>query len=263
MTGTVQAWDVWRAALPSLIEQLKGRAFEAAWVSGSVVEGLGNPSSDLDLFVVVRDEGKWPTEHPRDVPYLGNSQVHSWEVWTWDRVQELAGRVRDLPVGRGSKAILERLDESEIEFIHRLRVGEPLSKEATFEQLRALFDFERFALYLAENQLINLDDAFDDAVGMLEIGQLPSAALRARVAVEGALGLLLFSRGLTNHKEKHRERLLSSLAQKDDFVRQARDHYWSRVGSLPSREGELGEYVARALHFVEGIVDEIECRRIA
>jgi predicted nucleotidyltransferase len=240
---------------------LAGVELETAWVSGSLAEGLHNASSDLDVFVLVERESESSNrlrQADGSKVYHSNANRIEYAVWTRAKVERLRRRLQDAPLGAGTKLVLEYLTEAEVEFLHRLRIGQPVTGAARFAELRASFDFGRLARYLFENQCIIVDDAFDDAVGMLTAGAARSAALRARYTVECSMSLLLFSRGVTNHKDKHRERLLERLRQQDPSLETLYGRFWGLIARLPDTDDELATYVRRALAFAEEVVDVAE-----
>lgn len=240
---------------------LAGVELETAWVSGSIAEGLHNASSDLDVFVLVErdtDSSNRLGEADRFKAYHSNAERLEYSVWTRPKVDRLRRRVQEAPIGSGTKQVLEFLLESEVEFLHRLRVGLPVVEPGCFSELQASFDFTRLARYLFENQRICVDDAFDDTVGMLTAGATRSAALRARYTLDCSMSLLLFARGVTNHKEKHRERLLQRLRQQDPKLDPLYAEYWQVIGNIPADDEQLSGYVRRSLALSEEVVDVAE-----
>jgi hypothetical protein len=242
---------------------LSGISAHTAWISGSIVEGLGNPSSDLDVFVAVTGGARIVQDSlQRELlssVYHSNARRIEYVVWMLDDIRRLAAKLARAPIRQGTKAVLEYLTEAEVEFTHRIRVGYPVLHAEAFRELQGGFDFEIFRTYLVENQKICVDDGFDDAVGMLAVGEVRSAALRARYTVECAMSLLLFACGVTNHKEKHRQRFLDMLRSERPGVERLYMRFWPLITRLPDSDSELRIYVRRALQFSEEVVDVIEC----
>ena len=118
------------------------------YLSGSLVEGLGNAGSDVDVFVVgeLTCAGTLTTSHAEysaAIHFHQNRRV-DFQYWSPSAVERLAGRVDALRAdGRG-----EALDEIAVEFLDRLRIGLPLRGDETLRRLRARTDYERLRRHL-------------------------------------------------------------------------------------------------------------------
>jgi len=110
------------------------------WLSGSLVEGLGNPSSDVDLYAAVDGglEGIPMTRKASDHGILGKAQDNirfDLEFWLLADIDRLSLKLSTLPIDDPSKNNLHYLEYWESEFIHRLLVGIPIIEEFSFETL--------------------------------------------------------------------------------------------------------------------------------
>ncbi len=232
---------------------------EVAWLSGSLVEGLGNPSSDIDIFAIVPSLTesipaiKRGEDHFVQV-YFSNSRRIDFEYWSSSAIEDLRAKLVAAPLGDGTKNILDYLLEHEVEFIHRLHIGIPILGEGFFSDLQATFDRSRLIGYLIENKRIYIDDAFDDTVGLLREGHLISAANRARVTLDFSADMLLYAYGISNHKEKHRYRLFLRVIKEHPDARQLYRRYLYFVSHLPSELIKIQQYIAESLEFSERLV---------
>lgn len=241
--------------------QLEELPIETAWLSGSLVEELANAGSDIDVYVVLPESSTvedFASVLPAQLATYGKSGSAELDVRSLDETLELARKVAAAPGAGTSRFALNYLREPEVEFIHRLRVGTPLVHPQRFQVFRRKFDFDAFQSCLIAHQTACVDAAFDDTVGLTEGGHFRSAGLRARYTVEQTMQLLLFAHGVTNHKEKHRERLLSRVASGNDCVKRLQERAWHLYTGLPMEEDELVPYVHRALRFSEEVVGAVQ-----
>lgn len=102
--------------------------YRCAFASGSLVEGYGNPTSDLDVFVVWPDADS-SAAAPRTVIVDGIGIELNFdqalkidiEHWSDDNVKALAAQISDTPPLDFER--VEMITDLGIQFAHRLRVG--------------------------------------------------------------------------------------------------------------------------------------------
>lgn len=238
---------------------------ESAWLAGSLVEGLGNPGSDIDIYVIVKDlevlqhSTKRDEQFHIDIHYFNDRRL-DYEYWSVQSISRVNDVLMTLPVNDESKNILDTFAEHEVDFIHRLYHSVPLINYPKVEDLRRTFSQQRFVRYLMENKRIYIDDAFDDSAGMFEVGHFRSAALRARFTVENAVDMFLYSYGITNPKDKHRIRLLTQLAKENSDLTKLVDQCWQYIVHIPSSLTAIQKYTKDALEFSEHLVDIAQTR---
>lgn len=232
----------------------------ATWLSGSVVEGLCTPNSDVDLFVAVETL-------PTGIAYTRSEEGRAiairfaarrrldFEFWTTGEIEVLARKLARMPLDDPGTNLLNRLAEHETEFIHRIGTGRVLCGPAAFRRLRSRFDPARLARYMAENQTYYVDDAFEDTVGMLHGGNLRAAALRARATVGYAVEALLCAHGDTSGSAKHRLARIARLAARRPNLREVEATYWQLESTIPGDPAGQAKYVESALRFSESIMN--------
>ncbi len=238
---------------------------KTAWVSGSLVEGLGNKGSDVDIFVLVSELSQTLPATRRDadhftLAFISDDVRYDVEYWPEDRVRILADRLASVRLDDPEFNSNHYLSYWESEFIHRLAVGLPLIDESVFRRTLALFDIRAFSIYLFENCLRRFDDAFDDTVGMLADGQLPNAALRAREVVAHAIDALLYATGVTNDKTKFRSAKLRRVAELFPTYLKYERAFWQFETGMPMPGSEQREYAESALRFAADLVSELQDR---
>lgn len=249
---------------------LEGRPHLAAWVAGSLVEGLGTPNSDVDVFVLVPGHEGGATrvndDYRVDVRFAAARRV-DYELWSRDTVDAMAEKFAALPLEDPESNVCDALSEHEVLFMTRLHLSLPLAPKETAEEtvreLRSRFDRDRLVAYLVENRRHYVDDAFDDAVGFCLAGDFASAALRARDTAEFAVDLLLHDRGLLNVRHKYRRAIFDRARASWPDLGPAYERYWALSSGIPATAAGQQDFVARSLDFVERIVTHVQDRRAA
>jgi len=132
------------------------------FVSGSLVEGLGNSTSDIDLYVIGDRRPVGPAVIQKKNTFCiskheyGERRVDV-EFWSRTGASELASKLARIDVERD----LDAFECEAVDFIHRLKVGLPLGNEAPLEAWRARFDFSRLVQYQKYRARLNLQDMLD------------------------------------------------------------------------------------------------------
>ncbi|SRR5216683_4333225 len=251
----------------AMLSSIDGADITTAWLSGSLVEGLGNQSSDVDIFVQVESLSASLPATRRDSDHYTYAFVdadtrYDIEFWPSITISNLAHKLDaarfDDPDWNGN----HYLSYWESEFIHRIGIGLPLLDEAPFSQIRAQFNFVQFSKYLFEHCLRLFDDAFDDAVGMLADEQLPCAVLRCRDVVELSIDALLYASGVTNDKAKFRASKLRRLAEIYTEYQSYEELFWHFEAVLPKPESDQKSYAEGALRFAGDLIGALQDRLI-
>lgn len=230
------------------------------YLSGSLVSGHANPWSDIDLFAVT-DRAPLGNVMRADtnlvVPHFVADRRADYEFWTPAKVAEMAGRLAAYELGSGVSIPGASFLQIEAIFIHRVRVGVALCNAAGFAELRAQFDFERFAGFLTEEAMRHLDSELEDLVGMRKGGDRDAALWVARQTVDVAVEAYLHSLGNTDPVHKWQVRYLATL---DDSARHRslREDYWRLAmpdDASDLRDGDDGwhAYVEEVIAFANRV----------
>ncbi len=209
------------------LEGLHRKPHAVVYLSGSLVEGFGNTSSDVDIFVVDDSEPVGDLVVRKDVCtiaiHLLEHRRADFEYWRPAVVESI--RQKLAAIQPGEEFVAEKLAPIEELFVHRLLIGKPLAAEEAFAELRDSFDAERFRSYLVQQAIHRADGALDDLGGMLEDDDLLTPLLRARDLVSFALDAYAHDRGNTNTLPKWRAKIVARLPDDERSRAVARD-YW-------------------------------------
>lgn len=233
------------------------------YLSGSLVEGLGNCGSDVDLFVIGNREPAGPLVIRKDgfaisIHFAGRRRI-DFEYWPRHAVDQIADKLARVRLGEDFVA--EKLAPVEELFVHRLFIGLPLRDAPDLLALQALFDLKRFSGYLTQQAIHRIDGAQEDLRGMLEERQWDVAVFRARDLLELSADAWSFHRGRTNPLPKWRPRLLERLGD-DPQAQQVRRTLWelefpfAAFGCPESRAVEA--HVRRCMAFSEQVVQWVQ-----
>jgi hypothetical protein len=194
-----------------------------AYVAGSLVEGYGNPRSDLDLFVLF--EGAPPEAeggaaaafdgagvYRTDLDYVDGVRVDT-ECWPMPAVLDIAKRLNELPADDWTAPV--SLPEELFQLVHSIRIGLPVAAPAEFERVRAAFDWEHVCLLRYIRHMSLYTGASEDAVGAVQVGDHATALLTSREALGAAADALLAASGSTNTKPKWRFTKLRGMGMAD------------------------------------------------
>ena len=194
-------------------------------LSGTLLEGFGNPCSDLDLYVIgdhlptkgpeeptrliVREDGRVrrvnetladPADMLLDVQY-----------YTFRELETLARSLDSLysESRRGTSLFSRTLHHEDEDLIHKLLTGTVLQQGSPFEA-RARFDPARFCFLKYRNQVGSYAE-FRDLVGSWTAGDFDTCLFNARSYLITQVSAMMFLAGHTNPRAKWFVRRLGSL----------------------------------------------------
>lgn len=231
----------------------------AAWVAGSLVEGLGNPGSDVDVFVLVEsipreiEATKRSKNHAIDIRYVEGRRL-DYEYWDETAVRKLLETLVSTDFSSEKTNVLGLFSEEEQVFLHRLRTGYCVSRLPEFEALKNELAETSLCAFLYEQRCLYVDDAFDDAAGSYLEGDYRTAALRSRETVEFAVDCLLHCHGVTNQSHKYRVALFRNLQAEKPELRKFYERFWELVAAVPRTHVSCRGYVCRSLSFAEELM---------
>jgi hypothetical protein len=237
------------------LEALDG-ASDLVFASGSLVEKLGNPWSDLDIYVLTDRDPIGPTVAVEggctvSIHYIGELRV-DYEFWPVEQVQELAQRLASFRPGSG--AIVSLFSETEEQFIHRLlRCSIPVVGDLA--PVQAMFSVEALQAYQIQIGVKLLDSLHEDLCGMMEGKNWEVALFTARELVAAAMDVYLHIRGNSNPTRKWRASLIQRYAAPDDaFVIRFYDLQFPSGAELLASPALLVEYCRSCIAYHATIV---------
>ncbi|WP_346184400.1 nucleotidyltransferase domain-containing protein [Streptomyces osmaniensis] len=193
----------------------------AVYCAGSVVRGWGNPTSDVDVYVVTAEpwQGKQAEQvalrlDPRNIAV--EVLVHEgrrWDVeyWTDGQVKQVLAKVsrQALESGADLGSLLEPAEYDLLDGItHGLDVTDPSWRLMRTEDVSA----SALRTLLVSRALLRYDEYAEDAVGQLAAGDHESAVVTAKLAFGFAVDALLAGHGWWGKSPKWRARRFRAAA---------------------------------------------------
>jgi hypothetical protein len=185
-----------------------------AFISGSLVEGLGNSRSDLDVFVITSGRiSKECIESTTvevngaqiDVTYAERVRVDT-EIWRLQEVYETATDLNDVSVD--DRVAMLQISATRLDLAHRIRVGMPVVGADVFHDIHEKFDYDKLAYVLYTRFLSSYQNSAEDAAGAIADADAGTAFLTSRSALGYAIDSYLAACGDTNVRQKWRARKL-------------------------------------------------------
>lgn len=248
------------------MEALPAGAGDVVYLAGSHAEGLANPWSDVDVFVITDRHPVGPFARDGGVNRVSQHYVDGlrfdFEFWRPTDVEALARRVAAFVPGRGdylTGALFQHIEEC---FIHRLRTGRPLVNPDAFARCQSLFDFERFRAFKVEDTIRHLDALLDDVCGMAEAADRDPALFMARAVIETAVDAYCHSLGSTDPVRKWRARHLARLAPGDAHGAEVETAFWRLqfpdAARLRADAGAWRDHLEECIRFANRVVAWIQ-----
>src|SRR5258706_7815736 len=186
-----------RKALLELLP-LEGEAgrVECIFLGGSIAEGLGNPRSDVDLYLIVDSVEPFKAGEAKFKSLMLGDRIVAPMFFSSVSVADVYRRVA---AGGVVSAV-------EIDLLHRIWTGIPLAHEQAFEALRSRLPQKEFARFLVRSGESMLSNIFADVAGTLEARGLPTCAFKSRAFIDWPVDTYLSMRGDTLARGKCRYR---------------------------------------------------------
>lgn len=223
------------------------------YVSGSIMEGYGNAESDLDVYIIFKEEIPLiDVDIQTQEKTISLKFTPRWrldvESWALPHLISVAKQLQGCDPDNGVDCL--RLPETDLIFAHNLRVGIPIYNVDNFETLRGNFDFKHLAQLLIGRYLFLYNNVAEDASGSLTTKQLGTALLTARDTVRLAIDAFNASNGETNIRSKWRFQKLEKIGNPEILQR-----YWDiEMGTQIHTKDDVIPFVEDCLMFANQLV---------
>ncbi len=203
-----EALRLHRVSLDEIDVRLRGQCDvsmeDTVFVAGSLVEGIGNARSDVDVFVVAAESIRSSRE-PLILRFGG--LTIDVETQTLAHVDALITSLERQVASGDVVAASSALSRSEVEFLHRVCVSRPLQDAGRLGRWKAIVR-ECMPTLIVRRALVSADGHHVDCVGAAEDRDWESAALMAQHCADSAADALLAATGCTSEAPKWRMRRL-------------------------------------------------------
>jgi len=221
------------------------------YLSGSVVRGWGNGTSDIDVYVITesprRREGAHYARVPLDPELLVVEVVHvedeRWDVeyWTDSQVDQMMAKVSPSML-ESSDFAGEDISTDERDFLDRLGYGIAILGEEWFSRRQAALQKSGIEPIFTAHALNIADGYTEDALGMLGSGDVESAVIAVKIAFGWIVDALLVSEGELAQNPKWRpQKLLRAAPAALPFER------WWEIETMQGFDAEAPERWVRSV----------------
>jgi len=243
---------------------------ETLLLVGSVPEGLANPLSDVDLFIIgdrELDEGVVINESDFQEMSINvtNGPEINVEYWHSKDLEQLERRLdnvftllRDPSLVGGVSKLkrIERFDDTELLILHRIRMGLVLANAENAEKWRQRLFLDQLPLYVILHGLGTHNIYREDAIAQIRYGDSLTALAMLRITMDHLASAVLASVGETHPYPKWRVRLLNWY--KGDLGDETVEKL---IGYLfPDPKSNASETVREALEFADAAIAGIASR---
>jgi hypothetical protein len=237
-----------------LLSHSRAESQDVVVLSGTLLEGIGNLYSDLDLYViaeqlppkapdslalqVVREDGRVRRIN-EDLENAANT-VLDIQYYTFRELATLARSLNELYAEskRGTRIFRKTLHPDDEDLIHKLLTGTTLQDGSGRFNAREIFDAGKFCFLKYRNEVGGYAE-FRDLVGSWTDGDLDSCLYNIRSYLISQVSGMMFLAGNTNPRPKWFVRRLGSLGEEYLELRE-RIMTWlqgARYTEMQKREG--------------------------
>ncbi|WP_460062356.1 nucleotidyltransferase domain-containing protein [Streptomyces sp. YKOK-I1] len=206
--------------LDKSLAELPPGADWAVVLEGSIAEGFGNPSSDIDFLLIAPSEDDLPT-----MPSLLFVDGRRVEIRTRS-VRQLTDQFRALEKGAGRPG---RLSEDLLNRCQRLLNSHPLRGHALVDRVKALMPRERFARIAADWWAHRARQSLRHATALLCLGEPDEAVDWTRAGLVQTIKFWAAGQGETYLEPKWLSMQLDRADQPS-----VRDRYWELETTVPA-----------------------------
>ena len=164
---------------------------DIAYISGSVVEGFGNTTSDVDIYIVTGRADVYETKYVNSAKD-GNYYVEL-NVFSKEQARQICDKINNTTLDDDQEIF--NLSEKELEFYYRAAIGIPLFNLSAFNEFCSEFDKEKVnAIYERVHKWNAIKELYFVTLRK-QNGEIELAYFHAQKAIEHALDSYLAKNG--------------------------------------------------------------------
>ncbi len=231
-------------SLPDVVQRATASSHDIVIWTGSLLEGFGNSTSDIDFYVIVDDVAGRPGVF---VPLSNGRGYRSETIGGKTRIdlnfiatQTLNDLIAQLTAFEEYDADRVQLDPEGLEILHRMTFGIQI---AGCEELTLRPDKQLLSNYIAAVMIERANSYKQDSIGSLLDGDPESAIVSDRMRLRCLIDAFLARNGLTNARFDHwRIKKLAQLGE-PDFL-----HRYLACEGIPGPRRTAGEHASAVEH---------------
>lgn len=240
------------------------------YVGGSLIEGLGNNYSDLDVFVLTKDLNN----HDITADYKFSSTKVAFsriegincdiEYWPLPVIEDLFTQFNQMDFSDTSVRVVNQLSidtsaDQLVSTVNRLINGVAIYNEEKVTQLIQSLKIEHFYRWMVRYYVNCVDNSFDDIIGNLEAGQYEVSVMVAREMCLALIRAYLYSKEIAIDRDKWIYPKLAKLAETDSQAKKVLKDFTYLYFQFPLQEKEdYKNNVETMVRFSHKIIQMIE-----
>ncbi|MFB5089478.1 nucleotidyltransferase domain-containing protein [Psychrobacillus sp. PGGUH221] len=196
-----------------ILERIEYKESDIIFLSGSLIEGIGNSKSDLDVFILTDSfnsyrETEYEKKHRKTEFFLINELQCDVEIWDitaiYSILQQLDSiNLSDTKLRTANSLNYENINiESIFSFFHRFIMGQPLINFKGFNDLLNSLNKDNYFTLLNRWNVNIIDLMYEDIVGNMKKGEYETAYIILNTAMIKSLLSYLSYKGVSTDRDK-------------------------------------------------------------
>lgn len=246
---------------------------DIVFISGSIVEGISNKYSDLDVYVIKSDFSNMNLSNMDYVSDMNKSQFGQLsngircdiEYWSLSTVTSLISKIKainfeDLSIRTLNQIDIKNCSTDELaSFIHRFVNSYPIYNEEDYKPLKEQLDLNKFCKLMARKHINSMDNKYEDVIGNMESNSKETALISARNLLFELMAAYIFSEKHTIDRTKWIFEKLKIIADKSDNGKEILEQFKKLYCYCQlNDEKDILENVESILNFSNKVLEIIE-----
>lgn len=232
------------------------------YVAGSLLEGFGNATSDVDIYVVCEksyldkqackltdSESLIRSENNLIRNVIHDGTRYDFEYWSWENFNGIIKKLNCLDFK--TEGHITRLSRDEYDLLHRFKYAKPLVNEEKFHELYDSIQFEDLGFYQVVVQSESYSGCLQDLQGASSSGDYGSAFIMVRCLIDIVVTSYLAVNGETNPSLKWMYRKLVRYQETTGDTALLQDYL--RLQTYPFTEDTIKSLIRDALKFCQNL----------
>lgn len=210
-----------------ILSQINHKKDDIVFASGSLIQGIGNDKSDLDLFVITERFNEIDSDftYEQQNYKVGFNRISGVdcdiEYWLMDVVEQLIDQVNqidfyDLNIRSFNQIKIKGYNTPVLtSFLHRFIVSENIHNVQRHSELYEKLNKENYYRLMSRIYVNHVDNAYDDVIGNLEKQEYETAYLIVRETLLLAMTAYVFSMHQTTDRTKWTYKIMKDIAAED------------------------------------------------
>lgn len=180
-----------------VLKHIRGVNFDnvLVYLAGSITEGFGNATSDIDVYVVCEevpstnfnkgsdsDEAVLLTPQSLIYNIVDEGLRYDFEYWSWNDFNNIINLLNNLDFA--TENYIERLSDDEYDLMHRFKYSKPLCNYEKYKEIYNSVNFYNLSYYRAIIQSEKYTGLIEDIQGALMSADFGTAFFLARKIID-------------------------------------------------------------------------------